>query len=327
MFDLISIGDVAIDHFCKINDAHLEKSSGLERELCLNFGSKLPVSVYKQILGGNNGNNAVGAARLGLKTAIYANIGDDPAGKFTLESLKKEKVDTRYIKVNPEKVSNTSVLINYKGERTILVYQDRWQYQLPELEPTKWVYISSMAESFKESQVADYLASFVNRTGARVAFNPGTYELEAGLKHFNKMLSLITLLIVNLEEAELILKIDREKKMEVKRLLKGLADLGPQMVIITDGKEGSYGFNGSKFYKLGIFPAEVTDMTGAGDGYATGTLAGLMHGKDLPEAMRWGAANGASIVQYIGAQEGLLSYDKMQVVLKENSKIIAKELK
>jgi fructoselysine 6-kinase len=88
------------------------------------------------------------------------------------------------------------------------------------------------------------------------------------------------------------------------------------MVVVTDGKEGSFGYDGKKIYKQGIFPAEVVDMTGAGDGFAVGALAGLIHGKDLPEAMRWGAANGASVVKFIGAQEGLLSYDKMQEVLK-----------
>jgi len=67
-------------------------------------------------------------------------------------------------------------------------------------------------------------------------------------------------------------------------------------------------------------------MTGAGDAYATGVLAGLFYGKDLPEAMRWGAANGASVVEEIGPQKGLLSYDKMQARLKENSKITAKEI-
>lgn len=325
MLDLISFGDTAIDHFCQINDAHLEKAKDLQKELCLNFGSKLPVQIYKQILGGNNGNNAVGAARLGLKAALCANIGDDPAGKITLEGLKKEKVDVRYVKVNPGLGTNVSVLINYKGERTILVYQNHWDYKLPDLEPARWVYLSSMAESFKDSPVVDQLESFIERSGAKVVFNPGTYQLEPGLKRFNKLLALTTLLIVNKEEAEQVLKADPGR--EVKKLLRGLSELGPKMVVITDGKEGSFGFDGEKYYKLGVFPAVVADMTGAGDAYAAGVLAGLMHGKDLTEALRWGAANGASVVQYIGAQEGLLNYDKMQEVLKENNKITVKELR
>ena len=131
---------------------------------------------------------------------------------------------------------------------------------------------------------------------------------------------------MNEEEAKRILGYQDEEDIAIKKLLKGLCDLGPRMIIITDGEEGSYGFDGSKYYHLGIFPAKLLEMTGAGDGYATGVLAGLFYGKDLPEAMRWGAANGAAVVEQIGPQAGLLTYDKMQEKLKENSKIIAKEI-
>ncbi len=67
-------------------------------------------------------------------------------------------------------------------------------------------------------------------------------------------------------------------------------------------------------------------MTGAGDAYATGLLVGLFRGNRLSEAMRWGAANGAAVVERIGAQTGLLTYGQMQEKLKENSKIIAREI-
>ena len=68
------------------------------------------------------------------------------------------------------------------------------------------------------------------------------------------------------------------------------------------------------------------ETTGAGDAYATGALAGLFHGKSLSEAMRWGAANGAAVVEQIGPQVGLLALNQMQERLKANSKIVAKQL-
>ena len=124
MFDLISIGDAAVDHFFKIRDAHLEQEKSGE-QLCLKFGDKLPVEQYRQILGGNNSNNAVGAKRLGLKVAIYLNIGSDLAGKFILAELKEEGVDSRYVVVNEGVDSNVSALISFRGERTILTnHQD-----------------------------------------------------------------------------------------------------------------------------------------------------------------------------------------------------------
>src|SRR3989344_4086513 len=99
MFDLISIGDPAVDNFFKIHDAQVEVEKD-GKELCLRYGDKLPVEEYSLSLGGNTANNAVEAARLGLKTAAYLNIGSHLLGKFTLEKLKEEGVDSRYVVVN-----------------------------------------------------------------------------------------------------------------------------------------------------------------------------------------------------------------------------------
>ncbi len=328
MFDLISIGDAAVDLFFKIHDAQIELDKGAE-ELCLRFGDKIPVEQFHQTLGGNNPNNAVGAVRLGLKTAIYLNIGTDLMGKFTLEKLKEEKVDTRYIKVNEGMDSNVSALISFKGERTILTYRQAFKYQLPDLDKTRWVYLSSMGKTALDDNLVKQVENYVERAGASLIYNPGPYELSYGIKKFPKLLSLCKLLIVNKEEAEVILK----KNQDVKKLLGSLVELGPKMIIITDGKEGSYGFDpdrigvdGEKFWSLDVFPAHVVDMTGAGDAFATGVLAGLFYGKDLVESMRWGAANGASVVEEIGCQKGLLTYNQMQNKLKEHAKIIAKSI-
>lgn len=326
MFDLISIGDGAVDLFFQIHDAQIELEHGA-KELCLKFGDKIPVEKFHQTLGGNNPNNAVGAVRLGLQTAIYLNIGTDLMGKFTLEKLKEEKVDIRYIKVNEGMDSNVSALLSFKGERTILTYRQDFKYQLPDLEKTKWVYLSSMGKTALEDNLVGQVENYIERIGASLIYNPGPYELSYGIKKFPKLLFLTKLLILNKEEAEQVLKIESGKKVDMKKLLSGLLELGPKMVIITDGKDGSYGFDGEKFWSLDIFPAHLVDMTGAGDAYATGVLAGLFYGKDLAGSMRWGAANGGSVVEEIGCQKGLLTYDLMQKKLKEHAKIIAKELK
>lgn len=319
MFDLISIGDVKVDFFFKISDAHLEKEKS-GTEICLRFGDKLPVERFEQCLGGNNGNNVVGAARLGMKSAVYANIGEDLMADFILAKLKEEGVDRRYVIVNKGTVSDASALINFQGERTILTYNQDYKYQLPDLDRSKWAYLSSMGKSAHESNFQAQIVNYLERTGANLVFNPGTFELRFGLKKYPKLLSLTMLLIVNKEEAEIILG----KSQEIKKMLTSLVALGPKMAIITDGKKGSFGYDGEGFYKLDVFPAKVVDMTGAGDSYATGVMAALFHGKSLPEAMRWGAANGASVVESIGAQAGLLKYDKTQEKLKENSEIITR---
>ncbi|MBI2600213.1 carbohydrate kinase family protein, partial [Candidatus Daviesbacteria bacterium] len=211
-----------------------------------------------------------------------------------------------------------------KGERTILVHHQPWEFNLPDLDKTRWVYLTSMSPSYTDSKVLDQLVNYVERSGAKLAYQPGTFQLKMGSKKNAKILVLSQILIVNLEEAKDFLGINNGENVSLKKLLLGLVNLGPKMVVVTDGNNGSYGFDGESFYQIKVFPADVLEMTGAGDAYATGLVAGLIYGRDLPEAMRWGAANGASVIEQIGSQAGLLTYNKMQEKLKENSKIVAK---
>lgn len=328
MFDLISIGDSVIDTFVPLTDAKVLNDKG-ESMLALRFGDKIPVGDSISMVAGNAANNAVGASRLKLKTAIYTHVGnkdDDQNDDRIKQKLKKEGIDIRYLAEDPNLPSNHHIVLDFKGERTILIYHQPWKYKLPDLDNTKWVYFTSLGPTFTESNLINELIRYLERTSAKLLFNPGTFQIKAGVKKNARLLSLTELLIVNLEEAKLILSFDESKEIPIKKLLQGIANLGPRVVIITDGKKGSYGFDGDKFYQLGIFPAKLLEMTGSGDAFATGTLAGLFHGKDLSEAMRWGAANGASVVEQIGPQAGLLTYNQMMDKLKINAKIVAKEI-
>ncbi len=327
MYDLISIGDATIDNYVLIHEAevkcNLDKTGCL---LCVEYGDKIPVDKLTHSVAGNAPNNVIGAARLKLKSSIYANIGSDSSGLQIKEKLKQENVDVRYLQVNEGMESNLSTIISFKGERTIFVYHQAWKYQLPDLDLTKWVYFSSVSQSFTQSNLLNELIIYLERSRAKFSYNPGTYQIKAGVKKNPRLLSLTELFIVNKEEARKILGNKDNEDIAIKKLLKSIADLGPRLVVITDGSEGSYGYDGAKYYHLGNFPAKLVEMTGAGDAYATACMAGLFYGKDLSEAMRWGAVNGAAVVEQIGPLAGLLTYDAILEKLKQNSKIVAKEI-
>lgn len=324
MLDLISIGDSTIDNFVSIHDAqvkcNLDKSNCL---LCVEYGDKIPVDKLIHLVAGNAANSAVGGARLKLSSAIYTNIGSDSSGKQILEKFKDEGIDNRYVVVNKDMESNLSTVLTFQGERTIFVYHQKWDYKLPELDSSKWVYFTSVSDSFEQSNLLNQLTSYLERTGSKLLYSPGTYQIKNGIKKSPRLLSLSEILIVNLEESKRILG---HEDLSVKKLLKGLLDLGPKMVVITDALKGAYSYDGANFYHIESFPAKLLEATGAGDAFATGLMSGLFYGKDLREAMRWGGANGASVVEQIGPQAGLLTYNKMQEKLKENSKIVALEI-
>ncbi len=314
MYDIISVGDAMIDTFIKINDAHVQCNINKEDcQLCVNYGDKIPVESLTHLVAGNAANNAVGSARLGLKTAIYVNVGSDESGFKIKKKLAEEKVDPSYIKVNEGMDSNYSAVLSFQGERTIFVYHQQWDYDLPKMEPTKWVYYTSASASFTKTDFSRQLAEYVTKTGAKMGYNPGTYQMKAGVKNFPDILAATEVFFVNVEEAKRILEIPEEKEIGIKELLqKTRNDLGLKTVVITDGKDGSYSFDGTDAWKLAEFPGERVEATGAGDAFATATCAALFHGKILPEAMVWGSINGASVVHEVGPQAGLLTLEEIE---------------
>ncbi len=314
MFDLISVGDATIDVFIKINDAHVQCTINKEIcELCLKYGDKIAVEEMQNLVAGNAANNAVGSSRLGLKTAMYMNVGADDAGFRIKKKMVEEKVDPVYIKVNEGMESNYSVVLRFQGERSIFVYHQQWVYELPKMESAKWVYYTSASASFANGTFSKDLAEYVKSTGAKMGYNPGTYQMKAGVKNYPEILSATEVFFVNVEEAKRILGLPEENHTDIKELLKKTRDdLGLKIVVITDGREGSYSYDGNDFWKLPEFPGGRVEATGAGDSYATAVCAGLFHGESLPEAMIWGSINAASVVGQVGPQAGLLTLDEIK---------------
>jgi sugar/nucleoside kinase (ribokinase family) len=62
-------------------------------------------------------------------------------------------------------------------------------------------------------------------------------------------------------------------------------------------------------------PKAPVDRTGAGDAFSSTFTSALALGKDISEALTWGPINSMSVVQYIGAQKGLLTLEGIQKYL------------
>lgn len=312
-FDLISIGDSTVDLFMEVDVEDAQTVCTLDNDrcvVCFNYGSKVPVKKLSRVSAvGNAANNAIGSSRLGLKTAIYTVIGSDRDSQEMKDIFEKERVDTSFVVMESDKRSNVSVVLNYNSERTIFVYHEDRKYNLPQLPNARWVYYTSVAKGHDvlHKQVPDY----IKRSGGKLAFNPGSYQLREGIGVLKPLLETTDVLLLNREEAHMLVGGDLE---DVKGLFQKLKDAGPKMVVITDGKNGSFAsFDGREVWHAGIpEDSPVVEMTGAGDAYSTGFLAAICKGKELPEAMVWGTMNATSVVQYVGAREGLLTEAKMQ---------------
>lgn len=311
-YDLLSIGDSTVDVFLEIDPADTEAVCSLKKEeclICFPYGSKIPVKKLTRVVAvGNAANNAIGSARLGLNTAIYTVIGSDQDSQEIKQVFEEENVDTRFLAMESGKRSNFSAVINYAAERTIFVYHEPRTYEFPQGIKAKWAYYTSTGEG--KTELNSQVVEFVRNSRSKLGFNPGSYHLKEGLAKLKPILEVTEVLLLNREEAHSLIGGDLE---DIKGLMKSLKVTGPEIIVITDGPNGSYlSIDGREIWYLGIPDTPVIERTGAGDAYSTGFLAAVIQGKNLPEAMIWGTMNATSVVQYIGAREGLLTPTKME---------------
>ncbi len=103
--------------------------------------------------------------------------------------------------------------------------------------------------------------------------------------------------------------------------LKEQADQGPEILVITNGRQGAKLFSEKESFFAEDFLGPVVDETGAGDAFSAGFVAGLVKGRPLAEALKLGMANGAAVVGQFGAKPGLLQEKEIDEWLKKDLRI------
>jgi len=102
--------------------------------------------------------------------------------------------------------------------------------------------------------------------------------------------------LVKPNRAELAATVGRELKTdsEVMQAMRELHERGAQRVIVTAGKEPALAFDGEIFRRIISPRINAANPIGSGDAFTAGVVWRLLHGDDLGEVCRWGAAAGAA---------------------------------
>ncbi len=321
VFDVVTVGDSFIDTFLSIEsptdaclyDEHTQK-------LILHAGAKILLDDAEFLLGGNATNVAIGLSRLGCKTALIAELGDDEfAGKIK-KGIEQEKVSLEFTKVTQGAPSTFSVGIHIGSERTLFVRHVKREHKLSlDGFQTKWIYLTSMGEDWKDMYAKTL--SYVKSTGVKLAFNPGTAQMKQGYESFKDVVEASDILFVNRDEAEEMLygKLrTTEEKETADSLLFRLQRMGPKAIVFTDGLDGAFALDEKGIVMFqDVAPAKVhAGKTGAGDAFASGYMGALLGGKDMKESLLWGAVNSASVVEHIGATTNLLTKEQLEERIK-----------
>ena len=329
MFDVITIGTATRDIFLTspvfkvLHDPeHLRKIGFPTGEAqCFTLGGKVEVDEPIFTCGGGAFNSATTFSRQGFKSAALIKVGRDETGKNILSELKREKITPLAIRAKNKTTAFSVVLLSSSGERTILVYRGASEdlkskgISFNSLK-SRWVYISPGKISF---EVIEKLFNYFSKNKTLIAFNPSRYYLEMRLNKLKPLLKKTKVVILNREEGAYLTGINYENERSI---FNNLDEAITGIAIMTDGNDGVMVSDGKNIYSSGIFKGKLIDRTGAGDAFGSGFVAGLMRQNLTPKAynlkpiieyaIRLGSANATSVVERIGAQEGILTKEEFE---------------
>ncbi|MDN5275696.1 MAG: putative Ribokinase [Candidatus Saccharibacteria bacterium] len=314
---VLSIGDIFTDAFIKLREdkARIDTDPDGSKRLSLPFGSKPPydsVEIVQAV--GPSPNAAVAFSRLGLRSSLMAFLGDDQPGKESLEYLKSELVSTDSVSVEEGQKSNYYYVLRYGADRTILVKNEEYSYTWREpAQVPDWIYLSLISDKAWPLH-EDLLRYLEAHPSVKLAFQPGTFHFEWGKEKLKDLYGRSEVVVMNREEAVDVTGVSYDS---VKELLGALRALGPKIVVMTDGPNGSYAHYEDTFVTVPNYPdpAPPYDRTGAGDAFASTFVAAVALGETVENALTWSPINSMSVVQKLGAQAGLLSAEKIREYL------------
>ena len=327
MYDVITVGSATVDVFAKTRFSELIKIIDPKGEtdlLAFPSGSKILIDEIEFTTGGGGTNTAVALSRLGHKIAFLGKLGDDTNSEFIINYLKKERIELLCVRGRGQS-GYSLILDTLEHDRTILTYKgindELKSSEIPYKKiKAKWFYFSAMME--ESFHTLEKLAEFAQQSNIKVAFNPSTYLAEKGTISLKNILSRTELLVLNKEEANLLVGHD-----SIESLLFKLKSLGPKIVVVTDGKNELYVIDKSHIYIAKPPSIKVVDSTGAGDAFAASFLSGILRKNNLEFAIKLGIANAQSVVAHFGAKNNLLKYkDAMKAMTRLKIRINKKKI-
>ena len=302
MKKITCIGAALVDLFFLSPEFSLEnRQDGVF--LCQKYGHKIEIEDYLLTTGGGASNTAVGFARRGHDVSIIAELGKDDFAQIVRNELIAQKVNTcKMITERQEQTGCSVILRGPDGGRTVMVSRaasamlDDYDIPVDYLRQRDWIHLTSLGGNL--NALSEIWQVFDHST-VGFSWNPGKKELELLA---NGSLNLPTptngVFFVNQEEWELV------KNLQTKILATF------SHVVVTAGEAGGSVYaKGKKYLDFPpAHPGPAYEATGAGDAFACAFVSTLLYDCPLDEAIEAGKNNSHSVIQFLGAKKGLLSF-------------------
>ncbi len=338
MYDVITIGSATMDVFVECEDANIVSVFSKSKKsefMSYPYGAKIEISDFASNVGGGGVNTAVNFANLGLNTSAIFKIGDDIYSAGVLESFEGTNVDlSNKIQNKSESTGFSIILVSFQGDRTVLAHRGanahikKSDINFEAIKQSKLLYIAPL--NGDSNKVLDDIVKFAHDNDVSVCFNAGTTSIKRGFNYLKKILATAKIVVMNKEEAAMATQIQvrpdtREVKYseelihpDIKEMFQKLKVNDYQIIVITDGGNGAYAYDGEKYYYCPVFDGPVVSTLGAGDAFASTFCAALGRTKiDIGKSLMMASVNSAGVVSEFGAAKGLMTFDEIEKKLAE----------
>ena len=262
--------------------------------------------------GGTIATAMVTLARLGAKPAMIDAIGNDWRGQLVREEFQKEGVNIGFIEVCPGCVSSTSSILVTKGDGTRAITFWPGSGREPSItnthrsaiESAKFLHISG-----RHWEACMQAVKWAREAGVQVSFDGGVDRYRPALR---ELVPLTDVCIVARDFAE-----KYTGELDISIAAKLIEKSGPRLVVITDGKRGSWVHSreGQAFHQKAYLFPEVVDTTGCGDSYHGAFLFGLLKGMGLEQTASLASAVAGLNSQRLGGRSGIPTFKDVETFL------------
>jgi sulfofructose kinase len=297
-FDVVGFGTNAVDYLIRVPEYPP-------------LYSKIELTDYTLLAGGEIASTLAGLQRLGMKTAYVGRFGDDQEGDFGLQTLVDEGVNVEYA----ERIAGATTQIAFiivdvrNGERTVIWKRDKKLAYAPEEASLEFIGDTKIFHATPHDALAcARMARQAKTNGAIVSI-----DIDNIFDGVREMIPLVDIFLASAEFPEKLVGIKDHKKAlrEIK------SRFGCPIVGMTLGAKGSLILCEGEFIETGGFevPDGCQDTTGAGDAFRVGFLYGLLKGESVEESARMANAVAALKCRQLGARTALPDRDELSKLI------------
>jgi len=253
--------------------------------------------------GGKGANQAAAAARLGRSVAMIGAVGDDDAGRFLLDALQRDGVDTSIVIVDTESATGVAIItLSDDAENTIVVSPGaNGRLGVGDVEAAREVLSRATVTLLQLEVPLAAVEAAVSAARGLVVLNPAP----ARLLPF-ELLERVDLLVPN--RSELALLTDSIEATTTEEAAEQAMNLrGPKNVVVTLGSEGALLMQNGEVTRIAAPLVKPVDTTAAGDAFCGALADALARGESVADAVRWAVHAGAVAATRPGAITSLPS--------------------